>query len=190
MEIKERIEKVTGLPQTIFEHVMDFASFLIRQIEDEYVASDEPEAWVSDLQDLDLIKKGDADHFLAFAATVCSTAEAVHRQKRGRSYEAGVLPALSSAGATVELRGVFDKTYHWPQPVNEFNPELLGVAPIISVHIGLDSGNPNEIAFQASVEETEFLIAILQAALADNRKLLSTVDAKTIIHDRTVQDKS
>ena len=96
---------------------------------------------------------------------------AVERIVRRRRYSEGILPGLKSCGTTVEIRAVQKDRYRWETHVKEYLPEILDVAGVVSVHIGLDKGMPRDFYFQGTEADLDLLISQFQAAKKDLRAL-------------------
>ena len=82
--------------------------------------------------------------------------------------EAGVLPYLKGFNTTVELRGMFSREFGLGDNPDSYIKEVeveKNAIPIISVNIGFDSGNPDEIFFQATPEDLTLLINELKVAV-------------------------
>jgi hypothetical protein len=122
--------------------------------------------WAADLVELGMLDESLASRlatFLtAFREQVFPEVEAARRR---REFATGVLPALKGTGVTVELRAVTDKHFQWGDDVSQFDPTIVETIPVISVLLGLDSGTPDSVTFQASPAICRDLISELEAAL-------------------------
>jgi hypothetical protein len=144
----------------------------MRELQDPDVGSDTPDAWVADLIDLGMISTEQAPAVSTlFKAVFDARVSGLFEMEQRRNREIGVLPYLKSVGTTVELRGVFDRSFRLGDDLGSYAPQLLSVTPIVSVSIGLDSGTPEGINFQASPDDLQFLIEVLKAAQHECRIL-------------------
>lgn len=74
----------------------------------------------------------------------------------------GVIPFYSSVQMTVELRGVLGVEQNDHLESGDF----IGLEPVASVMLTLDSGTPNQFAFQVGCQELEALSDACSVALA------------------------
>jgi hypothetical protein len=84
--------------------------------------------------------------------------------QRRKAAASGVLPSLKSFGTTVELRAVAGKPFRIGMSADKYEPEILGLVPVISVSLGVDSGPIQHFSFQASPKEITALIEELRSA--------------------------
>ncbi len=103
-------------------------------------------------------------------------AEKHKQRKRKERYKRGVSPYLKGVGATVELRGVFNREIEIEEDLESYKKDIqidkeTPLIPIISVSLSVDSGTPNEFHFQASQENIENLIKELKTALHKSKML-------------------
>lgn len=165
-EVVVRLERDGISPLTV-QHATSLINFFARALLDEDTSADSPSQWAADLQDPDIgiLAPDKASAFLEFVGRIkddlLPELDSIRKQK---TYGTGVLPSLKGGGTTVELRGIFREPYRWGSALSKYEPEVIGVVPVISVHIRLDAGTPNEIWFQATPEELDYLISEFQAA--------------------------
>lgn len=79
----------------------------------------------------------------------------------------GVLPVLVSAETTVELRGSMHPSFKYGESPRGYHSSVRRVVGIVSLHIDLDSGFPDEIFFQMDRESLTSLLDTLSAAKQD-----------------------
>lgn len=79
-----------------------------------------------------------------------------------RRAKAGVLPTIDSLSATYELRAICDLP---TRNVSE-KPEIIGLQPVASIRLALDSGEPDTIYFQCSRDDLTMLESEIQTAIA------------------------
>lgn len=157
----------TGLGLLDLEHIANVARFFLSQFDDDRLSADTDEVWADDLETQGLIDETTRPRFAQFLTAVRAIYPRYRRASRIDTYKVGVLPYLHSCGTTVELRGVFGKAYEWGNDLGDYVPELVTAVPVISVRIGLDSGTPRQIVFQATPENMKLLVTSFQAALRD-----------------------
>ena len=178
--IYNEVSAKSGLMPLILLDSVGVVRFFVRAFLQEDTESDTPEAWASDLQTLELVDASQVAVFIEFFEGLRDQVLPELKQlAQERAYGAGVLPALQGSGTTVELRGVFEKPFSWGTALDDYEPELLDVIPVVSVHLSFDSGMPDEIWFQATPDEIELLIGEFRAALK----------AVEVLHNRSVQNK-
>jgi hypothetical protein len=163
--ILDELAKETRLTVPSIQHVFALITFLLRQLDDKAVQQDTPAQWAADLAELEIIRPEQASAFETWSATIKNQlSPRLHPQARARVTERGLLPFLSSVGATVEMRGVFSSTYQWGDAVENYEPTLESVVPVVSIRLGFDSGFPDAVCFQASMPVIDRLISSLYAA--------------------------
>ncbi len=151
--------------------------FLARQLSGEEFAADSTEDLSADLQESAIaheIDISDAD-ILVFAELLTTLRERVvpdYKKIRSRkAHTTGVLPSLTSFGTTVELRAIIEDTFRVGMSADEYEPEITGLVPVVSVRLTTDTGLADEFCFQASAEEFDVLIEALKAAQKDLKKI-------------------
>ena len=164
------LAKDAGVHETEAGNVLTVLWFMFRHLTRQEKV-DRPEDLSADVQAAGLVEEGDRPKLDALLTELVKEAERNRPLARRREYEAGVLPSLRSYGTTAELRAVFDSEYDESQEVDDYSPKLLSTVPIISVHIGVDTGTPEDFFFQATASELELLVKELQAALKEARIL-------------------
>lgn len=180
-EVLKRLEIETQLKLVEIGHVVDVLRFFISSMLADVTGDDAPEAWAADLEALEVL---DADQARLFAKlfkrlkTEClPELDAIQKE---RSFGTGIFPSLKGAGTTVELRGIFDKPFSWGTSVEDYAPQLRDLVAVVSVHLMMDAGSPDEIWFQATPDEIELLIGELEAARKQADVLKNRV---TLSHD-------
>lgn len=86
----------------------------------------------------------------------------------------GVLPTLVFASTTAEVRAVLIKESVVTRP-EQYEPRVLGVVPIASVHLRLDGGPLNDLFFQVDSDRLAELIDTLLLTKKDLQSLARCV---------------
>jgi hypothetical protein len=97
-----------------------------------------------------------------------------------RAAQVGVVPAFMAIHATEELRAVF-------VGADGGDPELVGLEPVVSLRLDLDSGNPASLSFQATLDNLRNLIETLERVTANLEALQGLAHAKGLGNDATAQ---
>ena len=161
----EVLEEKTGVPNIVLVKVIGLLKFFLEKFADDKFRSDTSEQWASELVLLKQIQENQRDDLIDLIDGVrAKTLPAVERELLRRRYSGGVLPTMASCGATVEMRAVQRNPYRWTMPADQYNPKILDVVGVVSVHVGLDSGQPKDLFFQVSETKLDLLISQLQAA--------------------------
>jgi len=175
-KVLDDLESQTHLKLVDIGHAVDIIRFFTRKMLDDVTEDDTPEAWAADLQSLKVLDAKQAEVFSKFLTRLKSDfLPELATIRKGLMYGAGILPSIKGGGTTVELRGVFDKTFSWGTSVEEYAPELRDLVAVVSVHLIFDQGLPDEIWFQATQDEIDLLISELQAARKQADMLKSRV---------------
>lgn len=177
LEDLENEERVSGLQST---SAFQLGRFFVRAMLRESTREDPAQAWADDLVELDLLSRPESALFVEIVERIRrDVLPSVGPELRQREYATGVLPSLASCGVTAELRGIVEEKFHWGNPVDEYRPNLLGVVPVVSIHIGVDSGPQKDFFFQASKSELQLLIDSLLAARVDLESLENCVQFRS-----------
>lgn len=119
-------------------HVLQF--FLDALLNDE-IPPEDSQYWGEDLVLLKWLPPGLLSHFNSLAAKlqteIFPDIEVKIQERRAASR---VVPTLRSFGVTVDLRAIRKDFYRWGSPLKEYLPEVMGLTPVFSVHIGVDAG--------------------------------------------------
>lgn len=132
---------------------------------------DSPKALCEDLVELQVLAPANRDKMeRALAAVQQITRDKLSIEWRRSQAARGVLPCLESIDATVELRAILD-AHNSSRLVslNDYQPRIHGVVPIVSVSVMTDSSDQSYI-FQCDEKQLETLIMRLEMA---NRDLLA-----------------
>lgn len=165
-QVLEHIEAKTGLARTVLSRVYSQARFFMSAFREENIRDESPDLWAKDLVTADAMNSESQEQFVEFISLLKDVAFArVEALQRERRAETGVLPSLKGIGTSVELRGVLKEEYEWGKPVEEYDPKIEGLIPVVSVAIKVDSGTPDRFVFQAASDEILFMINELQSAL-------------------------
>lgn len=163
--ILDALSAETGLTLLELNDVVGVSKFLASRMLDDETKDDTPEQWASDLVEADILNEQESEACRAVLELLrAEHVEELRAIRKGRAYSVGVFPSLRKAGTTVELRGVFEEPYDWGKPLDEYTPQLNDVVPVVSIHLAMNGGSPDEIWFQASPEELDLLINKLQGA--------------------------
>ncbi|MBN2559965.1 MAG: hypothetical protein JXQ75_03435 [Phycisphaerae bacterium] len=164
----DSLERETRLPQTELAQVIAVTRFFLdRMLRDEY-KHDTSEQWADDLVTLRQIEESTRPLFVSMVDRIRSDVlPKVESAIRRRAYGEGVLPGLKTCGTTVEMRAVQKGRYRWGTAIKEYEPRILDVAGVVSVHIGLNEGTPRDFYFQMSEDDLQLLIRELEAARKD-----------------------
>lgn len=166
--VLDSLEEETHLPQTEVEQVLSVLLFFLnRLLKDDY-KNDTPEQWAEDLVTLDQMEKKSSPFFISSATRIRDeVVPKVELVVRRRVYSEGVLPGFRTCGTTVEMRAVQKDRYRWGHPVEDYESEVVDIAGVVSVNIGLDQGTPRDFSFQMSEDALADLISQLNAARKD-----------------------
>jgi len=96
----------------------------------------------------------------------------------------GALPYFNGINTSIELRGIYEEELKYGEhlviPIDDLTPSI-GVIPIVSISIAMDSGTPKRIGFQIDSPRLEYLIQKLRLALTRSRELEKNHPAKNPI---------
>jgi hypothetical protein len=175
-KISESLVSETSLTKIQLRKIIRFVGFFTQQLINKDLEGDTPDLWANDLEEANILN-GDGKHqFINFVNIIkAEVSQKINDIKDSRTYEAGILPTIRSLGTTVELRGVFKKSFSFGEILEDYTPELKSILPVASIRMSFDSGHVKEVAFQATPKELELLINKLSACLEDSRKLEKSV---------------
>lgn len=170
-------ESVSGLQcMSVFQLGRFFTRAMLKKSSRE----DPTQAWADDLIELDLLSRPESASFVEIVERIRrDTLPSVGPRLREREYATGVLPSLRSCGVTAELRGIVEDHFHWGNPIDEYQPNILGIVPVASIQIGVDSGMQKNFFFQASKSDLQLLIDVFVAARVDLESLESCVQFRS-----------
>jgi len=131
--------------------------------------SDSPEAFLADLEELDLFpveKKAVAERFFtAFPGAVkCGNA-----RRASKTTATSLLPTLRSASCLVDFRAVIEKPFGTVRDdrIESYEPRSVGLVPVFLVKIRLEDAHEQPCVFQCEESGIKLLMDALQAALKD-----------------------
>ncbi len=175
-QLMEKVQRETGCSGVTVEGVLHMLRYFLSRMVDLKTRDDEPQAWGEDLVSYSYLKPDETpifiDHMDRIRREIVPNVTAHLRQ---REYSAGVLPSLREIGITVELRAVREDIYHWTTPVDQYQPRIIDVVPVASIHIGVDTGYPEDFFFQVDENELQLLIDDFAAAKKDIMELRASV---------------
>src|SRR3989344_3709937 len=145
-----------------------FIRYFFKIFADDSTKEDSPEDIVKDLEGIGL-----SSNITCLIAKIIELikqeAKWYEYNRLKESFSSGLFPSFRGIGTTVELRGVFNREIKYGEKVEDYAKEAKleeksPMVPVISIAITLDSGTPSRFIFQASPEETEWLIEELKAS--------------------------
>ena len=164
----QALEKETHLPLKQIDQALSVVQFFFRNMMRDDYKADTTEEWAEDLGQLDLLNDDEKPRFITLIEGLRSQVlPAIENDIRRRTYGEGVLPTLKSCGTTVEMRAVQKDRYHWGESLETYVPQIMDITGVVSIHIGLDEGTPEDFYFQASVDDLDLLIQQFTAAKKD-----------------------
>jgi len=170
--VVDKLRDRTQLTGTTAAQVLDMLRFFVEHMIDPHTAADTGEDWAEDLRDVGLLTSSQAETLVERLRAVRTTVlPQVRDEFVSRRAAAGVLPCFTGAGTTVELRAVVEGHYRWDTPVDDYVPKVVGVVPVVSVHLGLDVGTPKDVYFQMDLGDIRRLIGTLVGAEKDAEAL-------------------
>ena len=175
-QVYEEAEKATGLPRFLLNQLAALADFFVGNMLDDNIGQDDCPNWISDLQEAGLVDDKNRAQLSAFLDGLSERADQLSKTALERAAESGVLPTLRSFGTTVELRAIQKSRYRIGTNVENYQPKLTGVVPIVSVFVRLDSGTPSSFVFQAPADDLTYFIDVLRAAQKDASALLKQIE--------------
>jgi hypothetical protein len=146
------------------ENSLSVLKFLVGALLSDSVPKDDHRNWATDLVELKVIDKANQSTFQSIVDGLVRRRAALQAQEREERAITGVIPRLKSIGTTVEARAMANERYRWGTPLDKYQPEVLGVAYVVSVSIGVDEGFPESFYFQLDEAGLDSLIASLGAA--------------------------
>ncbi|MCH8151184.1 MAG: hypothetical protein IH830_02280 [Planctomycetes bacterium] len=164
------LEQRTELSRLCLKQALSVMGFFVDHLlgdDKREIRRDTAQEWADDLEHLKVIESNHRTAFLGLAADLVATASSLERERLRREAEAGVLPVFRSCGVTIERRAVQEDIYHWGEPIDDYQPEMVDSVNIISVHIGFDGGDPSDVYFQMAEQHVDYLIDQLVAAKKD-----------------------
>jgi hypothetical protein len=165
-ELFNELEQKVVLPLSLINDVFSLANFLLKIIkDDEKILNDSISDWNNDLVDNNIIEIQNSKNLEVFFSFLRENIYPKFKETVNKAhYENGVLPAIQSIGTTIEVRAVLEKELELGGDIDEYNPNIIDTVPIVSIKIGLDSGIINEICFQATLKDLDYIIGELQGA--------------------------
>jgi len=179
-EIAERVAKDQNLGVIQVSSALSSLAFLLMRLTDEQVSGDSVEDLAADFAEsaktCGVAVPDDAETVFTDVVdrirnVVASEYEKVKDRK---ATAAGVLPSIKSFGTTVEFRAVVENEFRIGLSADEYEPNVKGLVPVISVAIDVDEGPVKSFCFQASEDELKALIEELRSAfvcLRDAKRL-------------------
>ena len=146
------------------EHALAVLKFLVKALLSEDVPEDDHEDWAEDLGSLAGIEDAGRSSIQAIVNELIQKHSDWLSRDRTERAIGGLLPRFSSMGVTVEARAIKEGRYHWGTPVEEYTPQIIGLAYIASVHIGVDEGTPEDFYFQLDERSIDNMVATLLSA--------------------------
>jgi len=174
-KLAESISEELKLQSTQILNSMDVLYFLFAQPKNHEIEKDTPEIWASDLLNAGFLTQDNKDLFIKIIKEMNSTFyQELNRERLLLISRKGIFPSIRRFDTTVELRAVIEKEYHWEEKVSDFNPNIIGLVPIISCSLSTDVEENCHYYFQVDTEEALFIINQLQSAL----KIAKTLQEK------------
>lgn len=171
--VLKKFENDTAIPPVVLQRIVNFASFIIRALSNDDLENEDPELWADDLISSGILApqlKNELLSFITLLKTECL--EKIQSTELRQHAESGSLPVFATASTTVEIRGVLKKQYAWGCSIDDFEPEIDSLVPVISIAIGVDSGLVQQFTFQTTPQNLQYLIDELRAAQKSADKLL------------------
>lgn len=165
-QVSRPVEAQTGDREA---HILDIFRllrfFLEKMMLDPETREDSVADWAEDLLKLGLIAD---DARGSFVGCIERLRDEILPMVRGdvleRIYAAGVLPTINEFGVTVEFRAVQTDKYRPDSAAADYTPNIVGMVPVASLHVGVDRGAVNDFCFQADERELDMMINALEAA--------------------------
>jgi len=160
------LQKKTDLSYNIISSVFDVTNFFLKRIDnDERILDDNILDWITELVDYKAFEKEYANIYELYFTLLREDIYPKFKQITSKTYyESGVLPSIKSIGTTLEMRAILDREIELGENVENYNPRIIDIVPIVSIKIGLDSGVPDEISFQVSQKKLDYLIGEFEAS--------------------------
>jgi hypothetical protein len=168
-EIARSVEAQTGHRQADVTDVFALLVFFMDKILfDRRTREDTVDAWADDLIELSLMAEESREKFVTLMQKLKDDIlPGVRDDALSRRYEIGLLPSLTEFGATVEMRAVRRDPYDPLSKIEEYTPDIVAATPVVSLHVGVNTGAVTDFFFQADESELDMIIRSLQAAKKD-----------------------
>jgi len=153
----------TDEPGYRVQGIIRLVGYIVRMQAKERCPDDDWQYWADDLEELGLISGNETELAEGFFREFSKGLESIERQSKRQEFEAGVLPLLSSVGATAEARPILDKKFKPGDDPQGYSPRIVGSSIIASISFSFDSGHPSSCQFQATRKGLELLIERLEA---------------------------
>lgn len=169
------------------EHSLFVLNFLIDELLSDGIPAGDHQLWPGDFETAGFIDRGSRRVFeILLKKLVDEYLPTLRVRDRRRRTEAGVLPNFKSLGITVEARAVKKARYKWGMPLggaDAYRPEIVGTAMIASVHVGVDTGLPEDFHFQMGETDIDDFMSSLAAAKMEITALRSylNLDSEGIV---------
>ncbi len=164
-QLLDTLAKERSLDRGDLRSVLSIINFLTNALLNQDLPKDDASCWAQDLVELGLLGSSLSTAFDQLVQQIASDVVPILDPKiRELKASSGVLPAFNALGITVEVRCITKGRYRWGTPVEQYEPEVLGVTPVGSVHIGLDIGAPKDVYFQIDEQGIDNMISSLIAA--------------------------
>ena len=169
--IAERVAKELNLGLVETVSVLQSLHFLMKELADEQNSGDSTGDFAADL--LEIANEHDIhvpDTAVPVFADLINRIRGVilpkyNKVKEKKKTAAGVLPSIKSFGTTVEFRAITGNEFRIGMSADEYEPNVTGLVPVISVALRVDAGPVERFSFQASEAELGALIEELRSAL-------------------------
>lgn len=170
--IEQLAEKLQEDPLRLLR-VFGIMKFLLAAFRRDEIPDTDPPKWANDFVELEWVNENTRPVFEDLLKCIKEDIlDKVNHKMQCRKTAAGVLPSFSGCAFTVELRPVKDNNYRWGMLLDEYNPRITGITPVVSASISVDEGTPKTFYFQADEEEIDHLITTLQATKKDLAELM------------------
>jgi len=130
---------------------------------------DTPEAFLKDLESVDLLKDDRRDEGRAFFAEFLKHLADDRKRRLDKLFAHSLLPSYGGMTTLIDLRAVFDNPYGQTdlETVSAYSPRCTNWVPVVLVKILRDRGTPTTFEFQCEESQVRRMIDHLTAALKD-----------------------
>jgi hypothetical protein len=173
--IAERLAKELDLGFVETVGSLQCLRFLMTQLADKEISRDSTESLATDA--VELAKEHDIDVPDSIVPSFCDMVDRIRsdvlpqysKLRERKDAAIGILPSLKGFDTTIEFRAIAGNEFRIGMYADDYDPNITGLVPVISVALRVDVGPIERFYFQATEEEIGALIEELKSAVVSLR---------------------
>lgn len=163
---KQALASKLGIPLTKLSSCLDVIEFITRRLSRKAYQDDTADGLAKDLVEVAPDANLNKHDLVKLFANLKDKIVPEYKEIRKKKLDSvSVLPRLRAVHTSCELCPIAEHEFELGDSVKDYDPEISGYVPVISVKLLSSSENLKEFIFQASPEALEYIIEHLKAAL-------------------------